>query len=356
MKILHASFQRFWAPGIAAQVEAEQWAAEQLGITWTSRLFVAHTEDVRSRVVVGPIGADSSGASRREFYLWLKAELKSQDYDLLILRYVPAAPDQVFFLNQVKIPVFLAHHTLEGRELAAEGGVKSWIKRSVEGLCAFLSLRRCAGIVAVTPEIAQYESRRGLKRRAPVHIYPNGIATTEGQMKEDARAGVVPVLLFVAAHFSPWHGLDRFLASAGASSEKFLVHIVGNVGEGDVHRVECDDRFVFHGPSSRDKISTLAQQSWVGLSSFAMDRIGLSQACTLKVREYLSQGLPVYAGYEEVFDGGFSYVESGPCEIDQILNFAKRAKDWSRAEVVEASRPHIDKRYLLQVLHRALTS
>lgn len=356
MKILHASFQRFWAPGIAAQVEAEQWAAEQLGITWTSRLFVAHTEDVRSRVVVGPIGADSSGASRREFYRWLKAELKSQDYDLLILRYVPAAPDQVFFLNQVKIPVFLAHHTLEGPELAAEGGVKSWIKRSVEGLCAFLSLRRCAGIVAVTPEIAQYESRRGLKRRAPVHIYPNGIATTEGQVKEDARAGVVPVLLFVAAHFSPWHGLDRLLSTARASDKSFLVHIAGLVSEPDLRAMVDDARFVAHGMLRADEMSSLIEQSWLGLSSFALDRKFMTQACTLKVREYLASGLPVYAGHDDVFGEAFPFFTNGPCDMDCILEAAERARMSSRLEVAQAARHPIDKRYLLQALHQALTS
>lgn len=352
MRVLHASFQRYWAPGIAQQVESEQAAARELSIPWTSRLYTVCPEGHRTETIVGPEHHRTNGAARKDYYAWLRAELNN--YDLLVLRYIPAAIDQLLFCNSLRIPFYLVHHTLEGPELEAEPGVRNRVKLSLENVAAKAILQRCAGIVAVTSEIAEYERRRGLPPSAPAHIYPNGTLIEDGQVQPDHRNGDLPVLLFVASHFAPWHGLDRVLESARRCAQPFIMHLVGRLGDADLQSTRNDPRFVVHGVLDSAGISRLIQESWLGLSSFALERKSLTAACTLKVREYLAAGLPVYAGHGDVFDPDFKFYKTGPCDINLIVQAAMIAKGWSRDEVAYNARPYIDKRQLLLGLYRAL--
>lgn len=351
MRVLHASFQRNWTPGIAVQVKAEQEAANQLSIPWVSRLFSVHPEEHRGETIVGPVGRTGGGA-RNDYYRWLDAQVA--DFDLLLLRHTSAAVDQALFVNRLRIPFYLVHHSPEGPELAAERSLKGRGKMLIEYIAGRASLHRCAGIIAVTPEIADYERCRGLRPNAPAHIYPNGTLAEDDQIQSDDRVGDIPVLLFVASHFVPWHGLDRLLQAARSCEQPFVMHVVGEVGAVDLQSAERDPRFVIHGMLDRAGISRLISESWLGLSSFALDRKQVTMACTLKVREYLASGLPVYANHADVFDNGFQYYINGPCDLNSILNTARRARSWSRRDVALAARPYIDKRQLLRKLYSAL--
>lgn len=353
MKVLHASFQRFWAPGIAAQVEAEQTAAAELSIPWTSRLFTTCPDGQKRDVVVGPLRSLKEGANRSEYYRWLHTQL--QDFDVLLLRHTPAAIDQAIFVNSIRIPFYLVHHTLEGPELAIERGLKATAKRFMEEISVRATLSQSAGIVAVTQEIADYERRRGLSPKAPAYVYPNGTIADDEQIQPDRRAGNVPVLLFVASHFAPWHGLDRILDAARNCDLPFVMHLVGRISPEDLREVEGDPRFVVHGVLGHDGILRLVQEAWIGLSSFALERKSLTMACTLKVREYLAAGLPVYAGHSDVFEDGFQFFKSGPCNIEIILKAARSARHWSRQDVAVGARRHIDKRHLLKSLYQAIS-
>jgi hypothetical protein len=141
------------------------------------------------------------------------------------------------------------------------------------------------------------------------------------------------------------------LAAARASDQPFLAHIVGRVDGVGLREIANDRRFIAHGPLNRRQISELVESSWIGLSSFALDRNLMMQACTLKVREYLSYGLPVYSGHDDIFREDFVYYKSGICSIDSILQAARQAIAWSRREVALEARPYIDKRALLEKLY-----
>src|SRR5690606_39054416 len=96
-------------------------------------------------------------------------------------------------------------------------------------------------------------------------------------------------------------------------------------------------------------------QCCLGLSSFALDRKGMHEACTLKVREYLMMGLPVGAGHKEVFPEGFPYFFDAGVDVNALFSFAGRVGKVSRSLVSEAARPYIDKTVLLTGLVRAIS-
>jgi glycosyltransferase involved in cell wall biosynthesis len=208
--------------------------------------------------------------------------------------------------------------------------------------------------VALTPEILHYERERCRNPQKPGFVYPNGIVFSNGVCSDER--GEVTEMLFVASHFAAWHGLDLLIDAAQASTEKFLVHIVGDVCEEDRLRLIGDPRFVVHGKMTHEEIAAIAGRCWVGLSSLALFRKKMEEACTIKVREYLMMGLPVYAGYRDVFLGSFPYYRQGSADFAEIILFGHQMRLVGRGEVVALSRRHIDKCALLAKLYAWLIS
>ena len=80
----------------------------------------------------------------------------------------------------------------------------------------------------------------------------------------------------------------------------------------------------------------------------------MKQACTLKVREYLLRGVPVYAGYDDVFPDGFRAYRKGPASISLILSYAREVRQLPRLDVVHEAEKFISKKILLEGLNRWL--
>lgn len=362
MKVLHTAFMVNPAPGVLHQMEWEQMAAEERGMDWDVRLFCRYTGTPHSKVVVPALTPGSRTAVvsgllsgrlrlRRDYFHWLKAQ--APRYDVILLRYSVCDPMQTAFVRGAGKPIYLVHHALEVPELRLyyKGPGRS-IRVSFERFFGGMTLRSATGIVAMTDEILRYEESRAGFRRKQGYVYPNGIYYPDAGAEHglDGR-GVLPEVLFVASHFVSGIGLDRLLDSLAGSSSDFILHLVGTLNPEDEARAVQDRRVRLHGMLSGSQIEVLSQKCWVGLSSFALDRKGMEQACTLKVREYLFHGLPVYANYRDVFPDDFSYYRIGPPDIDRILEYAASTRGVARAEVAAQARPFISKSVLLADLH-----
>jgi hypothetical protein len=81
----------------------------------------------------------------------------------------------------------------------------------------------------------------------------------------------------------------------------------------------------------------------------------MTQACTLKVREYLAAGIPVYAGHlDSALPPDFPFYVCGRPDWAIAVAVARRFRNAAREDVVSASRRHIDKSLLLHRLHGQL--
>ena len=224
-----------------------------------------------------------------------------------------------------------------------------------ERLFGYLSLKACCGVIAVTEEILEHEVSRIGGGDVPTFLYPNGIfieplSTLHRYDKK------VPQLIFVCSNFSPWQGLDLLLESVLRSDKDFNLHLVGRLSESQIRESSCDPRVIVHGDCTPRDIQDLYEECWIGLSSFALYRQGLSQACSLKVREYLCAGLPVYSGHRDVFPETFKYYKTGEPDIDEIIRFALTHRDTNRSDVRREARLFIDKRELLSKLYKDISN
>lgn len=361
MKFLHAAALLRPPTGIINQMRWEHEAANELGLEWDVRLYCPkgwlELEGFIQESPTVNAGDPSKGKPldwlrfRYGYYQWLMSQ--EENYDAFVLRYYVHDFFQLMFARRCRKPVYFVHHTLEEPELRLPGTVSARVRTILERWAGVPTLRAATGIIGVTQEIVDYEVGRAGISDACTSIYPNGIKFDEGTVVD--RRGEVPELLFVAGGFAPWHGLDLLLDSIEQSDAEFKLHLVGNVHEPNLSRATKDSRIVVHGRRSSEEIRVLAETCWLGLSSFGLHRQNMTEACTLKVREYLMMGLPVYAGHRDVVEDENVFVMSGPADIEVVLRFAKD-QFTSRRKVADASRDGICKRILLSKLYEGLAS
>lgn len=347
-RVLHAAQMRTPAVGIARQMREEQRVAESNGMLWCSRLFVPFGGGVNEICIESEVPPANKWAFKKSFFQWLSDA--SKDFDVILLRHSLYSPEEVRFIRNSSKPIFLVHHTLEVPELLTSRGLVGKLLALGERYFGGRAISAAAGIVAVTSEIGSYERHRA-GRDLPVYLYPNGLVLGKKSGLRDERTGDVPELVFVASHFLPWHGLDILIKAVEASSDTFRINLVGCLSDEQRESIKEDPRFVEHGLLTSEQISDIVARSWVGIGSLALDRIDMLEACPLKVREYLAGGLPVYAGYADIFPSDFSFFKKGAVEMGCILAFARAVRSISREDVVAAATPFIEKGALITSLY-----
>ncbi|MRD72310.1 glycosyltransferase family 4 protein [Rhodocyclus tenuis] len=338
------------------QMEWEQTAADALGIPWS--VFLHTPLDIRSSIVKRhdhlPVMRVARYAMLRwRFYQWL--ERAAENADLVLLRHSVHDPFEAAFVRRLGSKVLTVHHTLEVPELAGGGALVGKAKAALESLIGGYVLGRASSCVGVTEEILRYELARmgALDKGRRGFLYPNGVQL-EDEILLDGR-GDVPEFVFIASSFVDWHGLDLLIGALEADATPCVVRLIGAVPDQLLTRCAADSRIVLHGLMPVDALASIMSSAWVGLSSFALFRKGMVEACTLKVREYLANGLPVYAAHRDAgFPDSFPFFRNGPVKLRDMLSFALACRSIPREEVRISAAPYISKGGLLANLYSDL--
>ncbi len=360
MKTLHAAMMSKMTSGIFQQMIYEHDASKALNtdhdvvILCPETISFEHPILYKVRLPKSRILAFLT--LRYQYYKWLKVQ--SEKYDYVLSRYSSAnifqAISSITWSN-----ILTVHHTLEGKEKISENKIVQCLAKSIEYINSKITLSNSIGIVGVTDEIVRYELARGkIKDNSKfTHVYPNGILSGGISLITRVKQPIAHIV-FVASSFHSWHGLDLLLDSVMTYTghDKFHLHLVGKIHVKDRQTIGDDSRITIHGILREDRLRKLYMQCDLGLSSFALQRKGMHNACTLKVREYLACGLPVYCGH---VDSGlpinFKFLLQGAPDINHILHYAKSMKQFSPANIRDASLQHISKIVLLSNLHAQLS-
>ncbi len=353
-RVLHVAVSMTPSLGVIKQMEYEQQAAKELGLTWD---VVLHTgEENNSSIIhfwpnLPKVNILKYLSLRKNFYTWLM-NVESK-YDLIILRH--SVHD--IFENQIAKnlghKILTMHHTFEEEELRSSP-LFGLIRSVLEKYLGSGVIKKTLGVVAVTSEILKHQSARELTSRVKYsYVYPNGVSFKQERLP-DSRSNI-PELIFVASYFSDWHGLDLLIGEVERSQKDFRLHLVGRMSGADEIRCKKDKRIIIHGTLNNDCLNKIVSRSWCGLSSFALSRKGMREGSGIKVREYLSAGVPVYAGHRDVgLPKDFRYFKHGPVDLDDIISFANKMRYVSRDAVINESKYHISKTILLETFYKDL--
>ena len=130
-----------------------------------------------------------------------------------------------------------------------------------------------------------------------------------------------------------WHGVDRLLKIAHLCPTVEFLLIGGRSGDDlDLSSFGgVPPNLDVRGPVYGTNLDELLQSSTLGIGTLALERKNMLEACALKVREYLANGLPVYLPHIDTdFDEGQWFVRVAPTaeltdpqqHAEQIAEFA----------------------------------
>jgi hypothetical protein len=220
--------------------------------------------------------------------------------DVLYHRYSLAYPGLVRAVR--KVPVVVEINTDDVSEYRLIAPRKATLNQLTRGLV----LGRAAGFVAVTDELAQAPSF--VKFDRPTAVVANGIDLDE-MPQLPAPALDRPTLAFIGQPNCPWHGLDKVVELARVRPG-WDVDVVGPDHAEVVAAAGTPPSNVrVHGLLAAADYLAILSRAHIGIGSLALHRKEMSEASTLKLREYLAVGLPSVIGYRDTdFPGGADFL------------------------------------------------
>jgi glycosyltransferase involved in cell wall biosynthesis len=284
-------------------------------------------------------------ALRQYAFRWLKDNVHR--YDVVIFRYSLADPFLLLHHRMFK-NIYTIHHTLEEQEISLYKGWVGAIKSIVEYLNGKVVLRRVKGVIGVTREIVAYEKQRKLGRPVQGFCWPNGIDMDEVSIANDGREGI-PKFMMTSSKFSDsWNGLDLIVNYLKKFAVEFEFFIIGNVPDEHLSLIGDDPRFHVLGLVDSNVIRSIAEKCDFGFGSFALERKGMREACTLKVREYLALGIPVLSGHvDSGLPSEFPYYRKIDLSSCNIFEYVQSFRSISREAIRSGSEIHVSKSHLM---------
>lgn len=214
-----------------------------------------------------------------------------------------------------------------------------WLARLTRGLL----LRRTAGLVFVTRELAA--SPRFTRYRRPGVVIANGIDLSSVKPAPPVD-NPQPRLVFLGHPDTPWHGVEHVVELAAAFPE-WRIDIVGPalgaLSMAPPHNLHT------HGPMTSSEYRPLLANADVALGTLGLYRKGMTEASSLKVREYLASGLPVILGHRDTdFPDGAPFLlqlANGPrCVLDDTDRIRTFVGEWAGRRVPRDEVQHLDVR------------
>ncbi|WP_200257486.1 glycosyltransferase [Halorhodospira neutriphila] len=366
LRILHLTVARELTPGQLSQLRYEVRASQELeDVEWNTLVY--HTASPCDHFVHRLPWLFRSVLLRKLFaWLWMKRH--AHNYDFILCRHMTFDPFAFFFAWLIPNRVTV-HHAKETEELRLirqnwQGKAASILER----WSGRIAVRTSAAILGVTSEIRDHElALHGKGKYIPASIYPNGILVDEVELLGNKISEKHLDIAFICGTFSSWHGLDILINQLlkynveDFQGSPITLHLIGRISPEQSKQVEIINnkngscRIEAHGLLTPDRYRKILSSCQAGLSSLALHRKGMTEASTLKVREMLALGLPVYSGHRDTaLEESFPWYCIGDGSISDISHFVKKVSSTPRQTIRDDATPFIDKKAWMNDVARFL--
>lgn len=174
----------------------------------------------------------------------------------------------------------------------------------------------------------------GKYRDRPAINIENGICLDTIPMREYKEQKEIHLLAL--ASMRKWHAYDRLIKGLGEykGNKDIVIDMVGGDNDGSLLQWKeltksygLEDKVVFHGPKFGDELTEMFEICDAGIATLGLHRNGIMVGSVLKVREYMSRGLPFVYGYEDVsVPDDFSYAlrvdaNDDPVDMEKIVTW-----------------------------------
>jgi glycosyltransferase involved in cell wall biosynthesis len=188
-------------------------------------------------------------------------------------------------------------------------------------------LRRIHGLVVVSRELAL--SPAFASYRKPTVVIANGV-DLESIRPLPAPANPTPHLFFIATPGYSWHGIDK-LMTLGCKYPDLKIDIVGYDQADGMETIPPNVHL--HGYLSAGAYENVLRTADLALSTLALHRKDMDEACPLKTRECLAYGLPLVLAYNDtdLDDLGCDFLLKIPNREDNIETHASMIHEFAYA-------------------------
>jgi hypothetical protein len=269
-------------------------------------------------------------------YKLISRAIDFDPYDIVVLRY-PRVDDLACrgFYESLGHKIITEHHTNEVFQL-----LHSWkldpsflLRFILENKNASPMLSRVAGLIGVTDEIRKLELEKSGPK--PSAVISNGISTDDVEFTSfTPYDGKKLKMICIVSAFAPWHGLERLLSGLRlySGSVHVAVCLLGNIGSVYLKEIKK-----IHNPHVTIKmpgmkygaeLSKYFYESTIAVSSLALYKNRMNEACVLKSREYVARGIPFIYAYNDPDipdDCRFALKlpnNGTPVDLNKVIDFA----------------------------------
>ena len=264
-------------------------------------------------------GASLSTAKHFAFPL-VPGKSKETQLRQLVRKLIESQPDVAYLRRELwhpsykrlmqSVPTVAEINTDEVREFSL---TMPFLRRIYASLTHRLWEKHCAGFVAVT-----YELARNVKAKVPVTVIANGIAAANTNPASNGKTATKPHLFFSCTGGYSWHGIDKFVSLAKEFPE-WQFTFAGDLPP-EWSSYSAPANLTAHGRLSAAAADQLLADANIGVGTLGLHRKGMAEACPLKVRTYLSYGLPSIIGYHDTdFSQPLPYICQLPNEESNVL-------------------------------------
>lgn len=257
--------------------------------------------------VISPDGtkhayADNS-VSRAKASKWQQLRRLSIQYEFVVNALKGIKPELTYsrYLfpakNVVKIKEYAGRFVMEmNSDDRAEYLQKRWLTGLYNAIFRRWVLTEADGLVFVTNELA---NKPVFSSYTPQRlVIGNGVEVGSFEFSEKL-GNAKPQLVFIGSPGQSWHGLDK-IGMLAKEFPEFGFHIIGPERTACVRLWKhAPANVVFHGYLANAEAQEVIKNMDVGISTLALHTKDMHEACPLKVRQYLAQGLPVIAASKD---------------------------------------------------------
>ena len=218
-------------------------------------------------------------------------------------------------------PVIGEINTNDIRQHKELGTVLSVYNRLTRGIL----LRRVSGLVSVSEELAKDPSYAGYRK--PMRVISNGIDLSAIQPLE-APNNEMPRLVFIGTPGYSWHGVDKLVVLAGNFPD-LKIDIVGYDKLPEYRPLPSN--LTLHGYLGAEDYRKVMSNCDLAISTLALYRKGMEEACPLKTRECLAYGLPMVLPYvdTDLKDLDADFLLKIPNKEDNIQSHGQAIHDFA---------------------------
>lgn len=253
--------------------------------------------------------------------------------NVIYFRYNPPYPPMPKLFRNIPTLVELNTDDIEEYRLGAPH--RYWYNRLTRGQV----YKAAVGMVSVSHELARLPSIKTFQK--PMLVLANAV-DLNAYRQLPAPKNRRPHLVFMGAEQLPWHGEDKIVWLAQQLPE-FDIDLIGTNGQ----HLDLPANVSAHGYLNRTEYERVLNRADVAIGTLALHRKHMSEACPLKVREYLAFGLPAIIAYQDTdFMEGADFLLSIPNTEDNVQTHLEQIRQFVYEKqgyrVPRASISHID--------------